>query len=72
MAKRITLEVAKTYATPENAAKAFENKFGDSDIRYIIMRTEPIGEHNPGRYFPVALGMEAIQQGVHFHFHVIA
>ena len=67
MAKRITLEVTKTYATPENAAKAFENKFGDTDIRYIIM-PDPAS----GRYYPVALGMEAIQQGVHFHFHVIA
>lgn len=72
MAKLIKLETTKTYATAENAARAFESKFGDTDLRYIIMRTEPIGEHNPGRYYPVALGMKAIEHGVHFHFHVLA
>jgi hypothetical protein len=67
MAKRIVLEVTKTYKTPENAAKAFEDKFGDSDLRYLIMY-DPAS----GRYFPAALGMKAIEQGVHFHFHVIS
>lgn len=33
MAKLITLEVTRTYATRENAAKAFEKKFGGTDLR---------------------------------------
>ena len=72
MAKLVTLEATKTYAIAKNAAKAFEDKFGDCDLRYVIMRTEPIGEHNPGRYFPVCLDVnKAMQAGVHFHFHVL-
>lgn len=72
MAKLIKLETTKTYATAENAARAFEKVFGNTDIRYMILRTDPIGENNPGRYYPVAIGMEAINHGVHFHFHVVA
>lgn len=67
MAKLVTLEATKTYASAENAAKAFEKKFGDTDLRYIIMRDEP-----SGRYFPVCLDInKACPMGVHFHFHVL-
>jgi hypothetical protein len=70
MAKLLTLEETKTYATEENAVKAFQKKFGDADnLRFFIMRTAA------GRFYPVALlhaGDEtALALGVHFHFHVI-
>jgi hypothetical protein len=66
MTKLINLEVTKTYATRENAIKAFEKKFGDTDLRYIVMQ---MGE----RWFPVCLfgDGKALQMGVHFHFHVL-
>lgn len=66
MAKQIKLEVTKTYASAENAAKAFEAKFGNTDVRYIVL------QHTDGRFYPVAIGMNALQFGVHFHFHVVA
>ena len=66
MAKLIKLEATKTYASPENAAKAFEKLFGEEDVRYIILRDEATG-----RYFPAALGEKALHLGVHFHFHVL-
>jgi hypothetical protein len=67
MAHLITLEATKTYATRENAIKAFEKKFGHTNLRYIIM------QHTDGRFFPAALfdGGRAMHEGVHFHFHVI-
>lgn len=58
----------RTYATKENAIKAVEKKFpGDecSHLRYIIM------EDVDGRFFPVFIGAQALQDGVHFHFHVL-
>lgn len=64
----------KTYATAENAEKAYLKKFGDCDVAYIIVKLD---EHNSesekyyGRYVPVALGMKAIEENIHFHFHVI-
>jgi hypothetical protein len=66
MAKLVTLEVTRTYATRENAIKAFEKLFGDAPIRYLVM------QHTDGRFFPVALDPNtALQYGVHFHFHVV-
>ena len=66
MAHLITLEANKTYATRENAIKAFEKKFGNNDsIRYIII------QHTDGRFYPAALGQDAMKFGAHFHFHVI-
>ena len=67
MAKLINLEATRTYKTRENAAAAFEKKFGDTDLRYIVMRDEATG-----RYFPVCLDVnKACPLGVHFHFHVL-
>ena len=68
MAKLIILEPNKTYATAANAVKAVEKVFprGDDDgLRYILQRTDD------GRYFPVFVGMKAVEQGVHFRFHVV-
>ena len=69
MAKLIILEPNKTYATAANAVKAVEKVFprGDDDgLRYILQRTDE------GRYFPVFIGMKALEHGVHFHFNVVA
>lgn len=64
--KLISIEPTKTYATRENAIKAFEKKCGGRGVRYMIMI------HTDGRFFPVALGEDAVQEMVHFHFNVIA
>ena len=68
MAKLITLNSNKTYATEANAQKAVEKRFPESDndgLRYIIMRT------SDGRFYPVFIGTSAVHAGVHFHFHVV-
>lgn len=65
MAHLLQLQPSKTYKTQENAIKAFEAKFSNSPVRYIIL------QHTDGRYFPVAIGQEAIQHMVHFSFNVL-
>ena len=64
-AKLIDLEPVKTYVTRENAIKAFEKRCGNSNVRYFIMT------HTDGRFYPVAIGEEAIQAMIHFHFNVV-
>lgn len=65
MARKTEIVANKTYATEANAIKAVE-KVGFSDnLRYFVMRTAE------GRFFPVFIGMAAIEAGVHFHFNVI-
>ena len=69
MAKLITLGSSKTYATYENAVKAVEKRVTNpalSNLRYFIQRGED------GRFFPVFIGMDCLQHGVHFHFTVVA
>lgn len=66
MARLIAVEPTKTYATRENAIKAFEKKFASADCNYFIALTED------GRYYPVAIGVAAIRHGVNFHFNTIA
>lgn len=64
----------KTYATAANAEKAFLKKFGQCDVAYIIVKLEEHNSDSPkyyGKYVPVALGIKAIDECVHFHFHVI-
>ena len=51
----------KTYKTYANAVKAAEKVIGDRCHRVIIAATEE------GRFFPVALGERAAQDGLHFH-----
>ena len=67
MARLITFETTKTYASVENAIKAVEKKGFSDDLRYFIHRDEATG-----RYFPIFIGEKAIQKMVHFHFHVVA
>lgn len=69
MAKLITLEMTKTYATHANAVKAVEKKYpsdSNDQLRYMVL------QHTDGRFYPVFIGMNALQYGVHFHFHVVA
>lgn len=55
---------SSTYATEENADRAIAKK-GFDGFRHFMMRTED------GRWFPVFVGQDAMQAGVHFHFHVV-
>lgn len=55
---------SKTYGSIENARRAVLRK-GFEDLRFFITRDEE------GRYFPVFVGQEALQAGVHFHFTVV-
>lgn len=57
--------INKGYATEENAIKAAQKKFSNSDLRFLVMQ----GDN--GRWFPVFIGPQAIAHGVHFHFHVV-
>lgn len=65
MSNQITITPNKTYATRENAVKAFEKVFGNAQVNYFIAMNEE------GRYFPVAIGESAVQAGVHFHFNTL-
>ena len=64
-ARYLKLECVKSYATEENAKKAVEKLYANSDLRYFIARTDD------GRFFPVFLGQEAVTAGVHFNFNVV-
>lgn len=69
---KINIGANKTYKTRENAEKAVEAK-GATDmvgldgyaIRWFVHQGED------GRYFPVFLGQNAVQAGLHFHFSVV-
>lgn len=54
----------KTYATTENVRKAVAKK-GMENYRHFIMTGED------GRFYPVFIGMVAIENGIHFHFNVV-
>lgn len=64
MNREFTITAPKTYATKENARKAVAKK-GLENIRHFYMTNEE------GRWFPVFIGQEAMQHGVHFHFNVV-
>lgn len=69
MARKIDLQWNRSYATEANAVKAVEKKFpeaGNDGLIYFIYRTDN------GRFLPVFIGQRALQQGVHFHFNVVA
>ncbi|MEY4433324.1 MAG: hypothetical protein RLZZ44_1458 [Bacteroidota bacterium] len=61
---RFKIETTKTYANETNAIKAVE-KSGFQDLRHFIMMNAE------GRFFPVFIGQQAVQRGVHFHFNVV-
>lgn len=68
MAKLIVIEPIRTYATHKNAVKSVEAKVPADKLmncRYIVMTDEN------GRFFPVFIGAQALQEMLHFHFNVL-
>jgi len=50
----------KTYATEASAIKAAEAGFGQTYLRYLVMKTDE------GRFYPLFIGESAVQAQVHF------
>lgn len=69
-----TCSATKTYASADNAEKAFNKIYGNYEVRFMIIQLAP---HNcedsklHGRFIPVAIGQEAMELGVHWNFHII-
>jgi hypothetical protein len=63
--QRVQITPVKTYQTGANAIKATEAKFGQTDLRYLVIKTDD------GRFYPLFIGEAAVQAGVHFHFCVV-
>jgi len=63
------IKAPRTYATRERAIKAvdksLENAEGRATLRYIVIQQD-------GRWFPIFIGQNAIQFGIHFRFNVLA
>ena len=59
-----TITAPRTYATKENARKAVE-KAGIEHVRHFYMTNDE------GRWFPVFVGQNALDHGVHFRFNVV-
>ena len=53
----------KTYATRENAIKAFVKAFGE-DVSFNWF----IAVNTDGRFYPLCIGQRALDAGTHFHF----
>jgi hypothetical protein len=69
MAQCITIEPGKTYATAENARRAVDKKVTNpalANLRYMIV------QHTDGRFYPLFIGMQAAEAGMHWHFNVVA
>ena len=64
MNREFTITAPKTYASRENARKAVA-KIGAERLRHFIM------QNDEGRFFPVFVGQEAVQEGIHLHFNVV-
>ena len=64
MNREFQITSPKTYASKENARKAVA-KIGAQRLRHFIM------QNDEGRFFPVFVGQEAVQEGIHFHFNVV-
>lgn len=65
MARLTKIIASKTYATEANAIKAVEKCEISDELRYFIMKNDE------GRFFPVFIGMKAIEYGMHFRFNCI-
>lgn len=69
---KIQIKGVKTYKTVANAEKAVRDAGCDElishrnlPIRWFVTQGED------GRYFPVFIGEDAVQAGIHFKFNVI-
>ncbi len=67
MARMIKIEPNRTYATRENAVKAVEKALGGAADGLIYF----LHQSDDGRFFPVFVGRNALDRGVHFKFHVV-
>lgn len=65
MNREFSITTDKTYKTIDTARRAVA-KAGFETFCHFFMTNEE------GRFFPVFVGLEAAQAGVHFHFNVIA
>jgi len=54
---------SKTYATRDNAIKAFVKVYG-TDVSF----NWTIATDATGRFFPLCIGQRALDCGTHFHF----
>jgi hypothetical protein len=63
--RKFEVTATKTFATEATADKAVA-KAGFQNIRHFIVKAAD------GRVYPVFVGQEAAQRGVHFRFNVIA
>lgn len=66
MAKLVNIESNKTYANEKNCLKAVEKLNVSDELRFFISYTKE------GRCFPIFIGQDSIQYGIHFHFPVVA
>jgi hypothetical protein len=64
MNREFSITAPKTYASKDNARKAVA-KIGAENLRHFYM------QNDEGRWFPVFVGQEALQAGIHFHFNIV-
>lgn len=75
MANRQDLTFVKTYSTPDNAERAVSKLLGEghqaeeSPLRYTII---PVVTDKGLRYGVLFIGTSAVEEGIHFHFNIIA
>lgn len=62
--REFQITAPRTYVSKENARKAVA-KIGAERLRHFIM------QNDEGRFFPVFVGQEALQEGIQFHFNVV-
>jgi hypothetical protein len=68
MAYKMKLESSKTYANEANMEKGIRKampRIDEMEVRYFTAWNEE------GRCYPVFVGSEAVNQGIHFHFVVV-
>lgn len=69
IAQLVEVVPTKTYKTKGNAIAAVDKllaQFPNADgLRYFV------AVHTDGRFYPVFIGIKAIELGMHFHFNVI-
>lgn len=74
MATLIKLEPSKSYISESNARRAVESVpviANNKSLRYFVMVYNGSTEKHVGRFFPVFVGQNCIDEGVHFYFNVI-
>ena len=67
----------KSYASYENALKAFYKTFGNEDLpgQFMIVELNEYNSTNPklfGRFAPLCIGVKWVEVGAHFYCHVVS